>query len=136
MAWTDLPQTKIEICLILGLPVSAPRWVDWVERAMVNAEARGGAALTGLIEGYVTAYRTAETALTDSSDQAGLIKADVLEWAPGARQSGYSSEMKRIQNVILNSLFTEPERAQIRKEGMGLSSGIPLKVDYLHSSQL
>lgn len=127
MAWVDLAKTKIDICLILGLPVSAPRWVDWVERAMVNAEARGGAALTELIEGYVTNFRTAETALSEGADQAGLIKADVLEWALGARQSGYTSEMKRIQTIILNTLFTEPERAQIRREGIGISGGIPLR---------
>jgi len=127
MAWVDPNKTRVDVCTILGLPVAAPRWVEWVQRGMNNVETYGGERATGLVESWIEGYYTAETALNTGADQAGLIKADVLEWEPGYRQSGYQNEMKRFQGLILRTLFTEPERTQIMREGIGLKSGIALR---------
>lgn len=61
MPWTDEAQTRVDILGALGLPMTAPRWVEWVERAMTRLEQINGQPGITLIEGYTTKYKAAET---------------------------------------------------------------------------
>lgn len=102
MPWNA--STKTKICLALGLPIIAPAYVEYVERALIDAEAYGGATAVSLIEGYLAQYEAAQTAVHAESANAGLIRADVLEWQPGARVAGHQQEMQRLRRLIADAL--------------------------------
>lgn len=98
---------KTRICLALGLPITAPRFVETVDRALLDAEAYGGQAAVTLITSYVTQYEAAQTALNSDAANNGLIRADVLEWAAGGKSRGYQSEMLRLRQQLAKTLLLE-----------------------------
>jgi hypothetical protein len=113
MPWTDITQTQSDVIEILGLPAEAPKWGDFVLRKLERIETLRGQTMVAKVEGWITEWKAAETALDDAADQAGLIKADVLEWAPGSRTAGHEARMKRYALRLLNALFIPDERAEI-----------------------
>jgi hypothetical protein len=113
--------TKVKIMMALELPITVPAYVEYVERALLDAETYGGEAAVTAIENYLTQYEAAQTKLNQESANAGLIKADVLEWQPGARTGGFKQEMQRLRSLIANTLLLDslmqgkPGRVQIRR---------------------
>jgi hypothetical protein len=113
--------TKIKICMALELPVTAPGYVEYVERALIDAENYGGEVAVTQIEGYLTQYETAQTALNTGAKDGGLIQADVLRWDSGRRLQGYKDEMQRLKMLIAKVLLLEDlikpsgNRVQIRR---------------------
>lgn len=99
--------TKIKICMALELPITAPAYVETVDRALIDAQTYGGEPAVTLIEEYLTQYAVAQTALNAESANAGLIKADVLEWQAGAKTAGYRQEMQRLRSLIAKTLLLE-----------------------------
>ena len=100
-------ETKIKICMILELPVTAPAYVEYVERALIDAEAYGGEVAVTQIEGYITQYESAQTAMNAGAANAGLIRAKVLEWDVNRKQQGYKDEMQRLRLLIARVLLLE-----------------------------
>jgi hypothetical protein len=99
--------TKIRICMVLELPITAPAYVEYVERALIDAQTYGGEPAVTLIEGYLTQYEAAQTALNTESANAGLIQADVLRWSETAKLKGYKDEMARLRMQIAKVLYLD-----------------------------
>ena len=118
MPWTNAPQTRIDVMAVLGLPLTAPRWLEWVDRAMDRVSTYGGDPAIALIEDYITKYQTAETNLNTSADQQAikiLGIEDGIEYFEGGATKGFASEMNRYRNLLLDALFWEGEKAEIRR---------------------
>lgn len=105
--------TRDKIMGILCLPVVVPAWVERVDDALKRASDYGGEGAVTRIEGYVAKYEAAQTALDEASDDEGLVQADVLRWAEGARTKGYTNQMKRYGQLLLDALFTPQEKHAI-----------------------
>ncbi len=99
--------TKIRICMALELPITAPAYVEYVERALMDAETYGGEAAVTMIEGYLTQYEAAQTALNAGANEAGLVRADVLEWDVHKKMGGYKEEMQRLKMRLAKVLLLE-----------------------------
>lgn len=97
--------TRIRIMMALELPITVPAYAESVNRALIDAEAYGGEATVGLIEGYLTQFETAQANLNSGSANAALVRADLLEWVPGQRNAGYQQEMRRLRNLIAKVLL-------------------------------
>lgn len=120
MPWADIDQTRVDVITILGLPAEAPRWVELVQRKLERLPIISGEPIIETVEGWITAWKAAETALDAGADQGGLIQADVLRWDSGSRNAGYTDIMNRYSQRILRALFTPDERREIEREaGMG-----------------
>lgn len=52
------------------------------------------------IQGLLLDFDTLSDKLTNERQQAGLIKADVLEWAEGGRLQGFNTERKELQDYL------------------------------------
>lgn len=128
MTWANLQQTRTDILGALGLPLTAPRWVEWVERAMTRLEDYNGQSGVDLVEGYVTRFQAAETAANTASGDAGIKKLDVIEYFPGGSTSGYETEMKRYRSKLLDTLFWEGEKAEIRRMSSASFGGSTVKL--------
>jgi hypothetical protein len=123
MPWTDIDQTKVDVITILGLPADAPRWVELVQRKLERLPIISGEPIIATVEGWITTWKAAETALDAGADQGGLIQADVLRWEPGGRNAGHQNLMDRYALRILRTLFTPDERREIEQE-MGRSKRV------------
>lgn len=99
--------TKVKICIALELPVTAPAYVEYVERALIDAENYGGEVAVTMIEGYLTQYIAAQTKLNTESANSALIRAGSLEWQAGSRNAGYKQEMQRLKCQIAKVLLLE-----------------------------
>lgn len=108
--------TRDRILNCLGLPVVAPRWIEYVQESMDRAANYGGETAIARIEGYLTKYETAETTRNTQAGASALIRADVLEWEAGKRNSGYETEMMHYRNLVLSSLFLAEERESVMVE--------------------
>lgn len=96
--------TRDRIMGALELPVTV-YYVQRVQDALNHAEVHGGEDAIARIEGYLDKYETQEAALDQGASSAGLIKADVLEWAPGGQTQGFKSGMARIRRQIASALL-------------------------------
>lgn len=105
MPWAS--DTKAKICIALELPVTVPSYLQEVDRAMTDALAYGSETVVTQIEGYLTQYFAAQTSLNSEAGNAGLIRADVLEWQPNTRSAGYKQEMGRLRMSIAKILLLE-----------------------------
>lgn len=128
MPWADINQTKADVLEILGLPADAPRWVELVQRKLERVPVIVGEAQVVKIEGWIAQYQTAETAKFTGAEQAGLVKADVLEWALGERNAGHEANMRFYANRLLNALFIREERAEIVRESGGMLGGNTVRI--------
>lgn len=88
----------------LELPVTV-FYVARVKEALEHCQVHGGENAVTRIEGYLDKYEAQESALNEAAEGAGLIKADVLEWAPGGKSGGHKSEMARLRKQIARSLL-------------------------------
>lgn len=88
---------------ILNIPVIVG-YVDYVQRQLEHVQTHGGEAAVTRIEGYLTQYETQQTALVSNASNAGVIKADVVEFALGGFNAGTKSEMTRLRKLIATSL--------------------------------
>ena len=82
------------------------RYIDRVQRALDQVQLNGGEDMVSRIETLLTEYET-QLAATSSAAQSGesaLIKADVLEWAPGAVSSGRKAELMRVRTQLAKLL--------------------------------
>ncbi len=105
--------TRDRVLNALGLPVVAPRWVEFVDEALGRAENYGGEDAVTRIEGYLTKYESAESTRNSEASSSALIRADVLEWESGQRNAGYEVEMIHYRDLVLASLFISEERESI-----------------------
>jgi hypothetical protein len=96
--------TRDRIMGALELPVTV-YYVQRVQDALNHAEVHGGEDAIARIEGYLDKYDTQESALDQESDQAGLIKADVLAWVPGGKTQGYKAAIARLKRQIASALL-------------------------------
>ncbi len=87
----------------LALPVIV-FYVQHVDDALEHAQTYGGETTVTRIENYLTQYEAQETALSAAAEGAGLVRADVLEWAIGAKTGGFKSEMQRLRGLLADSL--------------------------------
>ena len=118
MPWTNEAQTRVDILGALGLPMTAPNWVAWVQRAMDRLEAYNGQEGITLIEGYLDRYNAAQLERNNQSGTAGVKILGIgsgIEYFQGGRITGYTSEMSHYRNLILDALFWEGEKAEIRR---------------------
>ena len=115
MSWQDKGKTRIQIIGALGLPLTAPRWHEWVTRAQNNVEQYGGDDAIAQIEGWVTKYLAAEAARNEGAGNNGVKVLDVIEYFEGGAGKGFTDEMKHYRNLLLDALFWEGEKAQIRR---------------------
>lgn len=118
MPWTNEPQARVHILLALGLPMTAPRWIEWTQRAMNRLETYNGQPGIDAIEDYVAKYQGAETALNGNASEQGIKILGIgsgIEYFPGQRNAGFESEMQRYRNQLLDALFWEGEKAEIRR---------------------
>lgn len=129
MAFADIDQTRADVLEILGLPADAPRWVELVQRKLERLPVIAGDAMVLKVEGWIEQYQAAETALFTGADQAGLIKADVLEWEPGARYAGHKGSMQLYAKRLLNALFIPCERTEIVRENGGMLGGNSVRIN-------
>ena len=95
--------TRDRVMGALALPVTV-YYVQHVDDALTHAKTYGGETTVTRIEGYLTQYEAQETALNGAAEGAGLIKADVLEWAIGAKTGGFKTEMMRLRGNIADAL--------------------------------
>lgn len=109
--------TRDRVMAALELPLE-PEWIELVDMALTRAETYGGDAAVTRITGYLTKLEAAEASLNSGAANAGLVRADVLEWAVGAKTAGYAQEMERLRGLILNSLFVPIERERIKPAGV------------------
>ena len=98
--------TRDRVMGCLELPVTI-YYCQNVQDALNHAEAYGGEPAVTRIEGYLTQYEAQETALSEGTENAGLVKADVLEWALGGKTAGIKSEMQRLRQAVARSLLLE-----------------------------
>ena len=91
--------------MALELPITVPSYVQEVDRAMIDALNYGGETVVTQIESYLTQYFAAQTSLNSEAANAGLIRADVLEWQAGTRSAGYKNEMGRLRMAIAKILL-------------------------------
>jgi hypothetical protein len=98
--------TRDRVMGALELPVTI-YYVERVQDALNHAEVHGGDDAIARIEGYLDNYEAQESALNQGASSAGLIKADVLEWAPGGQTQGYKSEMARLRRQIAKALLLD-----------------------------
>jgi|OM-RGC.v1.026677386 hypothetical protein len=118
MPWTDAAQTRVDILAALGLPMTAPRWIEHLQRAMDRVETYNGQPGIDAIEDYATKYQTAEAALNGNASEQGIKILGIgsgIEYFPGQRNAGFTSEMSRYRNLLLDALFWEGEKAEIRR---------------------
>jgi hypothetical protein len=118
MPWTNKTQTRIDIIAALGLPLTAPRWHEWVTRAQDSVENYGGDGAIAQIEDYVSKYQAASTAFNGAAANGNIKKlgiADGIEYFDGGANDGYKTEMNRQRNNLLDALFWEGEKAEIRR---------------------
>jgi hypothetical protein len=116
--WTDVVATRTQIMGAIGLPLSAPRWVEWTQRALDRIETYNGQPGIDLIEDYVSKYTAAESAANTASSDAGIKILGIgtgIEYFEGGAVSGYKSEMTRYKNLIIQALFIQEERSEIRQ---------------------
>jgi hypothetical protein len=73
---------------LLELPVTI-YYCQNVQDALNHAEAYGGEPAVTRIEGYLDQYERKKQALSEGTENAGLVKADVLEWALGRQNGGH-----------------------------------------------
>lgn len=99
--------TKAKICMLLELPVTSAAYVGYVEGALNDAYAQLGETAVTQIEGFITQYEAAQTALNAESANSGLIRADVLEWSAGGKAKGYQNEMNRLKGQISKVLYLD-----------------------------
>lgn len=97
----DLPAVELPGAVLHG---GTSNWADRVQRAMDQAFTVGGDDMVIRIENLLDQYEAAETSFNAGASGAGLIKADVLEWAPGQRQTGFKTEMNRLRNKLISLL--------------------------------
>ncbi|MBD1918861.1 MULTISPECIES: hypothetical protein [Cyanophyceae] len=129
MPFADIEQTRADVLEILGLPADAPRWVELVQRKLERVPVIAGEAQVAKIEGWIENYQKAEAAIFAGADQAGLIKADVLEWALGSRYAGHEANMRRYAKRLLNALFIPCERREIERENGGSLGGNSVRIN-------
>jgi hypothetical protein len=98
--------TRDRVMGALELPVTI-YYVERVQDALNHAEVHGGDDAIARIEGYLDNYEAQESALNQESDQAGLIKADVLEWVPGGKTQGYKAAIARLRRQIAKALLLD-----------------------------
>lgn len=96
--------TRDAIMGILGLPVTV-YYVQQVQDALNHAEVHGGDPAIQRIEDYVFSYQDLERSLTSGAGNAAMIRADVIEWAPGGQSAGVKSEMHRIKKQVADALL-------------------------------
>jgi hypothetical protein len=84
-------------------------YYELVNDRLVEAETSGGAAAIARITGLLDDYDAALLALSSatSSVNAGLIRADVLEWSPGSQTVGYQAEVDRLRAAIAAALLLQ-----------------------------
>lgn len=99
--------TRLRIMMALELPITVPAYVEQVNRALLDAEVYGGEVAVTQIEGYLTQFEAAQASLSSDSANAALVRADVLEWAPGQRNSGYQKEVQRLRNLLAKVLLLD-----------------------------
>lgn len=99
--------TKIRIMAALALPITVPSYVEYVERALIDAYNYGGDVIVTTIEGYLTQYEAAQTSLNSEASNSALIQADVLRWSEGQRNAGYQQEMRRLRMLIARMLLLD-----------------------------
>lgn len=125
MAFAD--GTRDRVMGVLGLPVVSPFWVQQVDDALDRASNYGGVAAESRISGYLDSYESAETSLNADAGDAGIKRLDVIEYFENSATMGYSKEMHRYRQLILNALFIPEERQQIiRESGMFQSNRISI----------
>nr|WP_290224174.1 hypothetical protein [Trichocoleus desertorum] len=98
--------TRDRVMGALELPVTV-YYVQRVQDALNHAEVHGGEDAVSRIEGYLDKYETQESALDQGADQAGLIKADVLEWSVGGKTQGYKAAIARLRKQIAKALLLD-----------------------------
>lgn len=76
--------------------------------ACETLERHGGTVAENRVVGYLDSLDAIDAALTSGADGAGLIKADVLEWAQGGRTTGYYRERGRIIGLLASTLDLKP----------------------------
>ena len=118
MPWTNEAQTRVDLLTALGLPMTAPRWIEYLQRSMDRVETYNGQPGIDTIEDYATKYQAAETALNGNASEQGIKILGIgsgIEYFPGQRNAGFTSEMTRYRNLMLDALFLEGEKAEIRR---------------------
>ncbi|MGI8933345.1 MAG: hypothetical protein ACR2FS_04650 [Phormidesmis sp.] len=106
--------TRNRVLLALEMPVvdltadlgNANNYIDRVQRALNQAETNGGQDMVTRIEGLLDSYEAQLAAYSESvqSGQGALIKADVLEWAPGQISSSQKGEYLRVRQQLARLL--------------------------------
>ena len=118
MPWKNVKLTRTQVMGALGLPMTAPNWVEWVQRALDRLETYNGQDGINLIEDYVAKYEAAQTSLNNGASDQGIkilrIGAGIEYFEDGATK-GYAYEMRRYRNLLLDTLFWEGEKAEIKR---------------------
>lgn len=99
--------TKVRVMMALELPLNIPAYVQYVQEALTSVETYGGDVAVTKIEALLTQFEAAQTGLNAESANAGLIRADVLEWQPGGKSGGYQKEMSRLRTTIASVLMLD-----------------------------
>lgn len=118
MPWTNVKLTRTQVMGALGLPMTAPNWVEWVQRALDRLETYNGQEGVNLIEDFVAKYEAAQAALNSGASDRGIkilgIGAGIEYFEDGATK-GYVYEMRRYRNLLLDTLFWEGEKDEIKR---------------------
>lgn len=126
MPWTDVTLTRTQIMGALGLPMTAPNWVEWTQRALNRLEAYNGQFGINLIADYVAKYEAAQTALNAGAGDQGIKTLGIgagIEYFERGATAGYRDEMNRYRNLLLDTLFWEGEKEQIRRNSAYFNAG-------------
>lgn len=99
--------TKVRVMMALELPLNVPAYVQYVQEALTSVETYGGDAAVTKIEALLTQFETAQTSLNTEAGNAGLIRADVLEWSETRKLQGYKDEMNRLRTAIAKVLMLD-----------------------------
>lgn len=106
--------TRNRVLVALEMPVvdltadlgNATSYIDRVQRALDQVEANGGEDMVNRVESLLDSYEAKLAAYSESaqSGQGALVKADVLEWAPGAVSSNQKGEYLRVRGQLARLL--------------------------------
>jgi hypothetical protein len=101
------PSITLRVISALELPM-AKAYVEHVQGALDHVEGWGGPPAIAEIVGLLNQIQTYDTAISAAivSGQGGIIKADVVEWAPGGatKQSAMERDRLRVKLATLLAL--------------------------------
>lgn len=100
------PTTLDRVMGVLELPVTI-YYVQHVQNALNHVEAWGAEGAIERIESYLAEFDRQKALRRAASKDAGLIRADVLEWQLNGKTKGISAEMSSIKRELARALLLE-----------------------------